>query len=129
MALFQHLLGQEDTTLKPKPILKKEHVLKASMISGPEISTPKASSKKRLFKELLEIIQDLSDPNWETPDDLNISLRSLETSSDSEDSSQSEWEVLPTPPDPPLEGGVKKKSKFTYVPFCAAHAYDCPQNQ
>nr|QYD02148.1 ORF3 [Torque teno felis virus] len=122
---------QPAAQLVPKPLVKKDLGHKANMISGPEISTPTASSKKRLLKELLDLVNELSDANWER-DPLDLSLKSLDTSSSSEDCSESDWEDV-TPQTPPL-GGIapavpKKKSKMRYVPFCRRHAYDCEQNQ
>nr|QYD02379.1 ORF3 [Torque teno felis virus] len=90
--------------LVPQPLIRKELAHKANMISGPEISTPTASSKKRLLSELLEIVRELSDANWEEGDPLDMSLRSLDTSSESMDSSSDDWEDI-TPPKPPSKGG------------------------
>nr|QYD02163.1 ORF3 [Torque teno felis virus] len=120
--LFHRHQDKMATMLKPRELVQKEKGQRAHMMSGQEISTPRGSSKRKLLGELLELIHDLSGSGWETPDDLNISLKSLEPSSDSEDSS--EWEML-TPPSPPPMGGDPPRSHFEYVPFCKKHAYDC----
>nr|QYD02438.1 ORF3 [Torque teno felis virus] len=105
---------QGSTDLKPRDLLKKEIGRKMSLISGPEISTPTVSSRKELLKELLDIIQDLSDAKWNNEDDLDISLKSLPESSQTEDSSsEEEWEMTPPTP-PPKKGGDKK---LKYVQF------------
>lgn len=108
-------------SLVPEKLVRRDIGPRASMISGPEISTPTASSKKRLLRELLEIVQELSDVNWEDPDPLDISLKSLGDSSLSEGSSADDWEEL-TPQDPPLGGfgpdiPRPNKKKLKYVPF------------
>nr|QYD02235.1 ORF3 [Torque teno felis virus] len=96
-------------SLIPQPLLTKEGARKASMISGPEISTPVGSSRKRLLRELLQIVEELSDANWQT-DDLDISLRSLDESSSSLDSSDnSSFESITPPPNPPPRGGGTNK--------------------
>nr|QYD02301.1 ORF3 [Torque teno felis virus] len=112
-------------SLCPEQLVTRESAPRTKQISGPEISTPTASSKKKLFGELLELIRDLSDVRWSrTEDDLNLSLRSCEESSSSESMDDSDWEM------PPLESppkGGEKKSGFKYVNFCKDHAYMCPE--
>nr|QYD02151.1 ORF3 [Torque teno felis virus] len=93
--------------LKPEKLIRKDLGPKANMISGPEISTPTGSSKTELIRELLQLIQEMSDARWKSEDDLNISLKSLSESSMTEtSSSDDEWENIPdTPPNPPCKGG------------------------
>nr|QYD02202.1 ORF3 [Torque teno felis virus] len=99
---------QPPESLVPQKLLSKEGARKVNMISGPEISTPRASSRKKLLRELLQIVEELSDANWGEKDDLDISLRSLEESSsdmDSSSDSSSSYENITPPPDPPSRGG------------------------
>nr|QYD02007.1 ORF3 [Torque teno felis virus] len=106
-------------SLVPQKLLSKEGARKVNMISGPEISTPRASSRKKLLRELLQIVEELSDANWGEKDDLDISLRSLEGSSsdmDSSSDSSSSYENITPPQTPPL-GGVQPLPEFKYVNF------------
>nr|QYD02172.1 ORF3 [Torque teno felis virus] len=88
--------------LKPESLLVRGKDPKVPMISGPEISTPMASSKGELLKELLSLIQEISEGRWETKsDDLNLSLNTSDESLMTEgSSSEEEWEITPpnTPP-------------------------------
>nr|QYD02325.1 ORF3 [Torque teno felis virus]QYD02441.1 ORF3 [Torque teno felis virus] len=110
---------QDPQILVPKKILDPGPAGRLiSMISGPATSTPMDSSRDELLRELLALVQEISDGDFRSKtDDLNISLQSLPTSSQTETSSDEEWEM--TPPTPPLKGGKKKnkKSMLRYVPF------------
>ncbi|QCS38453.1 ORF3 [Torque teno ocelot virus] len=108
---------QMEMKLCPEPLVQASSAPRTKEISGPAISTPTASSRKRLLSELLEIIEDISHVNWEDPDDLNLSLKSCDSSSQT--SSCSESDYVMTPPTSPPKGGKKKKksASFTYVPF------------
>nr|QYD02412.1 ORF3 [Torque teno felis virus] len=113
---------RDQQMLVPQPLVKQSAADRLiSMISGPATSTPMGSSKDELLRELLALVQEISDGDFRTKtDDLNISLQSLPTSSQTETSSddeEEEWEV--TPPTPPLKGGKHKckKSLLRYVPF------------
>nr|QYD02373.1 ORF3 [Torque teno felis virus] len=84
--------------LKPDTLLKHVNARKIQQISGEGTSTPTGSSRKRLFKELLEIITTLSDGDWKNKDDLDLSLESLSSSSQSTtSSSQSDFEPISPP--------------------------------
>nr|QYD02064.1 ORF3 [Torque teno felis virus] len=91
-------------SLTPQYLVSKESAPRTKLISGRETSTPTVSSQKKLLNELLEIIKDLSDAKWTPPDDLDISLQTLSSSSqDTTSSSDSEDWVRPDtpPPTPP----------------------------
>nr|QYD02217.1 ORF3 [Torque teno felis virus] len=78
-------------SLTPQYLVSKESAPRTKLISGRETSTPTVSSQKKLLNELLEIIKDLSDAKWTPPDDLDISLQTLSSSSqDTTSSSDSE---------------------------------------
>nr|QYD02103.1 ORF3 [Torque teno felis virus] len=110
--------------MKPKNLLQRNSVGRfLKRISGREISTPMDSSKRELLDELLDIIQEMSSIHWQ--DDLDLSMTSCTSSSDTEDSSESDYEVIkeapmegPPPigaPDPPPQ--KKNKVSFRYTPF------------
>nr|QYD02429.1 ORF3 [Torque teno felis virus] len=110
---------QDPQILVPKKILDPGPAGRLmSMISGPATSTPMDSSRDELLRELLALVQEISDGDFRSKtDDLDISLQSLPTSSQTETSSDEEWEM--TPPTPPSKGGKKKNksSMLRYVPF------------
>nr|QYD02370.1 ORF3 [Torque teno felis virus] len=118
----------DQTLLKPKALIRKNFNPKVPLISGGATSTPMDSSKDELLRELLNLIHQISDADFRSrSSDLNLSLQSLETSSESEVSSD-DWEI--TPPTPPLKRGGKKKVSFKYTPFCKKHAFECePHDQ
>nr|QYD02040.1 ORF3 [Torque teno felis virus] len=91
---------QGSTDLKPRDLLKKELGRKMNLISGPEISTPMDSSKRELLDEFAGHHSRPSDANWNKEDDLDISLKSLPESSQTEDSS-SERRMGNDPPHTP----------------------------
>nr|QYD02349.1 ORF3 [Torque teno felis virus] len=110
--------------LKPEALVKRELGHKAKMISGPEISTPTASSRKKLITELLQIIRDISDVNWEDRDDLDLSLKSLDSSfSSTSSSSDGEWEITP-PQSPPLGGVMPRSAKMPKLKYVNFGKYD-----
>nr|UWX31903.1 ORF3 [Torque teno felis virus] len=85
-------------------------------------STQQASSKTELITELLRLIQQISDAEWKSKDDLDLSMTECTTSSQSSTSSSDSWEVIQnTPPNPPLQGGNRpvpcKELKIDYCPF------------
>ncbi|ABU55882.1 ORF3 [Torque teno felis virus 2] len=110
--------------LTPQPLIKrpeKESVgQRLKQISGILTSTPMESSQAPLIEELLMIIQDLSDANWKTSNDLDLSMTESSMSSQSSTSS-SDWEL--TPPPPPPQGGIKplkaseKTKHLRFTPF------------
>nr|QYD02283.1 ORF3 [Torque teno felis virus] len=94
-ALFPKL--QDQTLLKPENILKGD--LKTPQTSCPGTSTQTGSSKRQLLSELLNLITMLNEDDWKTKDELNISLDSSTTSSQSTTSSDmSDWEIHPHSP-------------------------------
>nr|QZE11923.1 MAG: ORF3 [Torque teno felis virus] len=73
------------------------------------------SSQTQLITELLQLIHQISDAEWKTKDDLDLSMTECTTSSQSSTSSSDSWDAIaPTPPDPPSEGG---NPKINYVNF------------
>nr|QYD02426.1 ORF3 [Torque teno felis virus] len=94
MALFP---SRKDPThlLAPKPILKRKKDPKTWLTSGRMTSTQTGSSKTELIQELLHLIQEISDVNWKTHDDLDLSMTECTTSSQSSTSSSSSWEHPP----------------------------------
>nr|QYD02244.1 ORF3 [Torque teno felis virus] len=101
-AWFPNRKDQEtQTLLKPKKLLRKD--LNMKRISGPKTSTQTGSSQIGLLEELLSIVEKISDANWKTRDDLDISMTSSGLSSETEaSSSDSDFEtVSPFPGSPP----------------------------
>nr|QYD02397.1 ORF3 [Torque teno felis virus] len=93
-AWFPNRKDQEtQTLLKPKKLLRKD--LNMKRISGPKTSTQMASSQTGLLEELLSIVEKISDANWKTRDDLDISMTSSGLSSETEaSSSDSDFETF-----------------------------------
>nr|QYD02022.1 ORF3 [Torque teno felis virus] len=108
--------------MKPRNLLQKGSVGRfLKQISGKAISTPMDSSKRELLDELLDIIQEMSSIHWQ--DDLDLSMTSCTSSSETEDSSESDWERIQEAPmeGPPPIGAPdhppQKKKILKYTPF------------
>nr|QYD02346.1 ORF3 [Torque teno felis virus] len=106
--------------LVPQKILPRDPETKP--ISGQMTSTPMGYSQKELITELLDIIKEISDADFDLSSGLNISLTSSETSSQTSDSSLSDDFEMLEPPSFPPEGGMgppttPSTSKFVYCPF------------
>nr|QYD02211.1 ORF3 [Torque teno felis virus] len=123
-AWFPNQKDQEtQTLLKPKKLLRKD--LNMKRISGPKTSTQMGSSQTGLLEELLSIVEKISDANWKTRDDLDISMTSSGLSSETEaSSSDSDFETVSTEVEPatppPLHPPKKSGSsplKFKLVNF------------
>nr|QYD02328.1 ORF3 [Torque teno felis virus] len=109
---------QDPQILVPKKILDPGPAGRLmSMISGPATSTPMDSSRDELLRELLALVQEISDGDFRSKtDDLNISLQSLPTSSQTETSSRDR--VGGGPPLPPPQRGGKGKIKALCCVMC-----------
>nr|QYD02115.1 ORF3 [Torque teno felis virus] len=99
-AWFPSQRDQEtQTLLKPKKLLRRD--LNMKRISGPKTSTQMGSSQTGLLEELLSIVEKISDANWKTRDDLDISMTSSGLSSETEaSSSDSDFETVSTSVEP-----------------------------